>query len=165
MTKAYKALPPKEVIWETFDYKPLTGELIRRLTSAHTRPDCANKAAGSIHKATQYRVISVKSKPYYAHRLVTLWVTGIDPTDKQIDHVNMNKSDNRWFNLRLATKSENMRNRYVRGAYHTPWGWASKIMVNYKSIHLGYFPTKAEAAEAYAIAALKYHGKFARTQP
>ena len=38
----------------------------------------------------------------------------------------------------------------------------AKIMVNYKSIYLGTFENKLDAAMAYNVAALKYHGEFAR---
>lgn len=163
MTKAYKALPPAELLWETFDYKPLTGELVRKPGSSKNRPDLDGRVAGCLNKSLNYWIVSVQGKPQYAHRLIWLWMTGIDPRDKQIDHVNTDKSDNRWFNLRLATKAQNMCNRLVRGAYLSPWGWAAKICVNYKSIHLGYYSTKEEAYKAYTTAALKYHGEFART--
>jgi hypothetical protein len=162
MAKAYKALPPAEVLWDTFDYKPLTGELVRKPGSSKTRPDQEGKVAGSLNKVLNYWVVCVQSEAYYAHRLIWLWMTGTDPAGKQIDHINMDRSDNRWFNLRLATKAQNMCNRRVRGAYPSPWGWVAKIMVNYKSIHLGYYSTQEEAYEAYKRAALKYHGEFAR---
>ncbi len=39
--------------------------------------------------------------------------------------------------------------------------YRSRIMVNFKQIHLGYFETAEEAHEEYKKAALKYHGEFA----
>jgi hypothetical protein len=50
-----------------------------------------------------------------AHRLVWQWFLGDIPGDKQINHINGDKSDNRPQNLELATASENMRHAYRTG--------------------------------------------------
>jgi hypothetical protein len=40
--------------------------------------------------------------------------------------------------------------------------WLASITVKGKQIHLGYFDTPEAAHKAYAAAAPKYHGRFAR---
>ena len=45
-------------------------------------------------------------------------VTGDDPGSLEIDHKNRIGSDNRWLNLRLATRSDNCKNRRPRGNVH-----------------------------------------------
>lgn len=40
--------------------------------------------------------------------------------------------------------------------------WRSRIMVNGKTISIGAFSTKKDAAKAYNETAIKYHGEFAR---
>lgn len=88
-----------------------------------------------------------------------------------IDHTNNNGLDNRRGNLRVATRSQNGRNRGAQrnntsGAKGVTWSksagkWEAKIWLNKKRHWLGLFETKEEAAEAYRAAAAKLHGRFA----
>ena len=86
-------------------YNPDTGEF--------TRPTYKRKLAGCLRK-DGYIVIRVKNVLYLAHRLAFFYMTGSWPKD-QLDHINMNRSDNRWGNLREATNSQNMMNKNSRG--------------------------------------------------
>jgi hypothetical protein len=94
------------------------------------------------------------------------------PLGMDTDHINGNKLDNQRANLRICTRSENMMNtpKYpnktspYKGVY---WfaqtnKWGSIISVNKKKLHLGFFVNPIDAARAYDIAALAYHGEFAR---
>jgi len=98
--------------------------------------------------------------------------------DCWVDHRNLNRLDNRKTNLRLATPSQSNMNKVAhkdnesgykgvsrnfnkRGADKKPY--RARIHVKGKIIHLGVFKTKEEAAEAYRLAAPKYHGEFARS--
>ena len=88
-----------------------------------------------------------------------------------VDHINGDKLDNRKSNLRLATRSQNMINkdvtkRSVSGLKGVYWfardkKWISTIVVNYKTIFLGYFKSKEKAARSYKEAAIKYFGEYA----
>jgi hypothetical protein len=100
----------------------------------------------------------------YVHRLVWLYHHDEWPTG-QIDHINGDKHDNRIENLRVVTSAQNSQNRRVRGVTYekrqTSRPWRARIMVNYKSITLGYFATEAEALAEYQRAKLMYHESFA----
>ena len=93
----------------------------------------------------------------------------------QIDHINGNTLDNRKCNLRLATASENCRNRVRMSTnksgymgvhfdkHARPSGkWRACIWVNGKNIHLGYFLVAEDAARCRDTAAVKYYGVFAK---
>jgi hypothetical protein len=98
-------------------------------------------------------------------------VTGEWP-NKEVDHVNCARSDNRFANLRLATRAENGRNTLRpcsnTSGYKGVWWhkkdkvWRSAIKINRKSINLGSFKTPEDAYAAYCAANEKYHGVFGR---
>ena len=131
------------------------------------------KKAGTIRK-DGYTVINVNSKFYLAHRIIWEMHYGAIPDDCQIDHINHIRSDNRIINLRLVNNVLNSRNRRITdknksGIVGVNWDtkrnrWRVTIMVNYKSIHVGYFLELSEATKARKDAELLHnfhqnHGK------
>ncbi len=88
-----------------------------------------------------------------------------------VDHIDRNTLNNQRSNLRACTNSENQMNTIkpknntsgYKGVIFYKHGrlWAAQIKVNKKQIYIGCFKNKLEAAKAYNIAALKYHGEFA----
>lgn len=91
--------------------------------------------------------------------------------DKQIDHINRNKLDNRKCNLRFCTNSQNkmnskgyrMSSSKYKGVYFHKGNnkWCAEINFNNKQKYLGIFKIEKEAALVYNQAAIKYHGEFA----
>jgi hypothetical protein len=158
MAKAYKPLPAAEELWELFDYKPLTGELVWRINAGRrVRP---GDTAGCL-KPRGYYEICWKQRNYTNHRVVWKWVTGSDPGTMHIDHINRIKHDNRHWNLRLATGTQNRRNRKAKGYVKTGNRWYARIRVDLKWVPLGSYETPEEAHAAYKKAAAEFYGKFA----
>lgn len=132
----------------------------------------AGGVAGSI-QAKGYRYISIDARLYRACKLAWLYVHGEWPS-AQIDHENGDGSDDRIGNLRLATNAQNCRNQGPRatnksGRKGVWWNrhlskWQAKICVDGRGIHLGVFTDIDAASAAYAAAAAKHHGEFARTE-
>jgi len=159
MAPKYKALPCPERLWEAFALNPLTGQLFWRVrTSARCRLDSAAGCAAR----NGYTVIRIDGVLHGAHRLVRAWVDGIDPASHVVDHWDRNPSNNRPWNLRLCTQSQNMANVPHTGWYLTPSGkYAAQIKFRKQRIHLGEFVTPLEAYTAYITAKRLLFGNFA----
>ena len=56
-----------------------------------------------------YKLIKLKGKLYKSHRIAYLIMTGEMP--EYVDHIDRNRSNNRWKNLRKVSSSENSFNR------------------------------------------------------
>lgn len=109
-----------------------------------------------------------KSKTIKMHREILR----ISDSNIQIDHKDGNGLNNQKSNLRIATISQNQRNKSVQG--NNKCGlkgvyfdkklkkWRAVFSPNKKSVHIGCFNTAIEAAMAYNDAALKHYGEFAR---
>lgn len=114
-------------------------------------------------------IIDPGKKHYLAHRLAWLYMTGEWPK-ADIDHRNLDKTDNRWANLRCATRTENFGNRAVRsdsmsgikGITRSGNKWTARVACRGERTYLGTFETKDEAHEAYVNTAKSVFGEFAR---
>ena len=120
-----------------------------------------------------YLSIRINDKLMYCHRLAWLYMTGEWPPS-QVDHVNGDRSDNRWDNLRNASNDQNQMNckpkrdraGHLKGAFFdkSRMRWVSHIRVNGKLMWLGRFNCPTAAHFAYCRAAKAHFGEFARAK-
>lgn len=134
----------REELQQYTEYSPVTGlftNLSVRLTS------------------DGYLRTTIKSADYLIHRLAFLYMTGNIP--KIVDHVNHNKTDNAWNNLRSVTQAQNMANRKPNGNrrykgvfkdMNGPW------IAIFKGKRIGKYTTELEAACAYDKVAIEHYG-------
>lgn len=129
-----------------------------------------SRKAGDVAGGTMthgYARIKVGQRSIYAHRLAWMYAYGSLP-ECEIDHVNGNKADNSLANLRLASRSENQRNRSSRtGRKGVTWNsvmqkWVARCQVDGKRTHIGYFDDQHAALAAYRNTAKQLHGAFYR---
>ena len=177
MASRYSTLPSVDAIRSAFDYAPETGVLTWRFHPAwppHLNARWVGCEAGAIFRSPKgrlYRRIGWAGRAYMAHRLAWVHFHGTQPA-AQIDHRNNDGLDNRIDNLREATHGENRMNARtsrnnrlgIKGVTPFRNGFRAAIRAYGKRIWLGDFPTAEEAASAYATAARRYHGTFARTE-
>ena len=154
--------PTQARLQELTNFDPLTGVFTRKKQLPGWK---VGQEMGSIN-SDGYTYIGIDGSYFFAQRLAWLFVYGEAP-DKQIDHINRDKTDNRIENLRLVSRSENRQNMGayksnasgVRGVHWFKAGgkWQAQISNNGKKFHLGFFDDIAAAASAYAKAAAKLH--------
>lgn len=128
------------------------------------------KPAGYVMKSG-YHLLSYKEKRLYAHRVAWCLITGDWPT-KEIDHINGVKNDNRFLNLREATRRENSRNQSITSkntsgfkgvSFHKRTGkWRADIQLNGSQKSLGSFYSREEAFEVYKKASIENFGEFSK---
>lgn len=109
------------------------------------------------------------------HRIVLERILGRSLTKKElVDHIDGNTLNNRRSNLRLASASQNSKNRKRQKNNHSGYKgvswhaknrcWCAYIHVDKKSHYLGSFADPVSAHKAYKQAAIKYFGEFVRDE-
>ena len=157
----FRPLPPLEELQEALDYNPETGVFLRK-AGFRQRKNLIGKPAG-YRKDNGYIAVTYKSRLYFAHRLAWYITTGEDPGELVIDHINGDRSDNTFVNLRKATMHQNSQNRKGLGYSQDPVSkkYLAYIYHNRKKLHLGSFFTAEEAQRAYDAKAVELRGEFA----
>ena len=142
-----------------------------------------NKNTGRILKPTEgktdkYYYISLckegKQKNVKIHRLVATYFVD-NPLNKPfVDHIDNNKLNNVFTNLRWATSQENKRNTImyknntsgVKGViYDKKYNkWQARTRVNGKSVCFGCFENKDDAIQARIKGVNELFGEFTNTQ-
>lgn len=165
---AARQLPPQDYLRKILDYNPETGVLTwkkREGLKGSWNAKYAGKPAFTSGNGHGYWCGAINSKNLLAHRVIWKLVYGSEPD--QIDHINGIRSDNRLENLRNVSPQENQRNcvrqrNNVSGATGVIWNkqarkWHSKIVVNGKELHLGFFVDFEAAVAARKNAEVKYN--------
>ena len=172
---AQESLITADFLRDIMDYNPLTGSFIQRKTRGGFE---AGRILG-FRRSDGYVQIKVNGRAFLAHRLAWLWCHGEWPlADKDIDHINNDRSDNRIENLRLATRTQNCANGKTRrtnksghpGVFYlvrkdgrSP-RWEASIAVAGKRRRLGFFKDKEAAIAARELAMRETFGEFARAK-
>ena len=175
-------LPPPETLRQLLRYEPDTGKLFwKQRDASFCKSKRAQKIFNTKHAGKQaftsidslgycQTSLSLGSQRYQlrAHRVAYAIMVGAWP-DMDIDHINNNRTDNRWSNLRAATRSQNLANKKSLGgassfigvakAKNGKWcGYAAKAGKR----HIKTFDAEIDAAKWRDDMALRLHGEFAK---
>lgn len=157
-----KQILTQENLKSLFDYDPETGVFIWRV-----QPNgrvLKGSTAGRTD-AKGYHRIGVGGTLYSAHRLAWLYVTGAWPL-YEIDHIDGQRANNAFRNLRDVTKAKNLQNQKrphaasssgVLGVSRANSKWQAAIRVENKQHYLGVFDTPEMAHAAYLDAKRRLH--------
>ena len=110
--------------------------------------------------------VNGKRHQAYLHCLAFLYMTGdYPPRGIDVDHINQNSLDNRWGNLRLATRSQNNYNKaappgHASGVVGVTWSsgkgkWCAQIELNGRTRPIGYYDDVEDAIIAKVTAELE----------
>lgn len=172
IAKPFPKWMTRDYLWDILDYNPETGFLHWKYNPDKPKEwntRWVGKIAGKPDKAGYVRIRINFDHTYAAHRLAFYMMTGMQPPE--VDHEDLNRSNNRFKNLRAADEHKNQHNRPVSknnilGHKGISWkadnGFYYRICVNYKTYRKGGFKTAEAAAAEYAIMAKKLHKEFAR---
>ncbi len=147
---------------DLLSYNPETGRLMwAKKPSRNVRP---GTFAGT-KKPEGYVRVKLGGDYEYAHRIAWYIMTGEEPPE--IDHKNGIRDDNRWGNLRAATRIVNAQNlRTARrdnkstgllGVYPNHDRFMARIVIDKAVRYLGTFDTPTQAHEAYLSAKRQHH--------
>jgi hypothetical protein len=131
----------------------------------------AGKVAGykRIQDGRTVIAVSLNTDLFLAHRIIWKMIIGEEPP-LELDHEDRDPTNNKWYNLRVANRSQQSWNRKRHfdnksGAKGVHWypktkKWVAQIQVHGKKIFLGYHPSIEGAHKAYVDAAKKYFGDY-----
>lgn len=149
---------------EKYEYNPDTGLFTRKVA------DNYNEVGSAVcTEMNGYIQVTLRRQGIFAHRLAFLFMTGDFPKG-EVDHINHDRKDNRWCNLREVSSDENQRNSSLRsdntsgvvGVNLTANGkWIARINTGSRGSrkHLGVFENLEDAIKARIKAEreLSYH--------
>lgn len=159
--------PAKKLLRTTFFYKD--GHLYwRSINKAKNNPAGGPNVFG-------YWRLGLNGKRYLIHRLIWIYHYDSIPDDKEIDHCDTDKGNNKIENLRLVSKSQNRYNipktkikksSKYKGVvllknHPTERKWKAYARLKGKNYNLGHFSDEKQAALAYNEFAEKNIGKYA----
>ena len=155
-----------ETIRTVLDYDPQTGHLTWK---AKGWKHSAGQRAGGLGHSAGYRCLQVNGKKVLEHRLIYFIVTGEWPN--VIDHINGDRMDNRWSNLRNVSHTTNMQNirrpqvNNKTGVLGVCWSeekqkFIVRIHANGRIHNIGRFTDLEKAGQAYIAAKRRLHDGF-----
>ena len=171
-------LPSREELRRVLRYDPTTGQLFWKKRP----PEMDGAKAFNVRYAGKeaftflnhgYRRGLLFQQSVYAHRVIWRMVTGEEA--KELDHIDGDRLNNRWNNLRAVTRKMNQRNAARRsdnttgctGVVKRKGRWIAQIGVFGTTKHIGIYETESAAIKARMKAEKEYgfHKNHGRTNP
>lgn len=157
---------------EVLDYDPDTGIFTALIARGKIKPGDILGFPGGFK--SKYLIAHIDGRKYLLQRLAWLYKTGEWPKE-EVDHMDRTETNNRWENLREATRSQNAANRghqtnNTSGHIGVSWHkksqkWQAYIKHGGVEVYLGSFESIDDAVERRRKAAIELHGEFASERP
>jgi hypothetical protein len=171
------------IIERNFIIESQVGKIFKKIDSGKRRNHLelvgwvkpGNRANGGGYYMVSVHFGHKKYKQVRLHHLIWVWETGKWPIG-EIDHINGDRNDNRFENLREASISQNRTNRLIQSNNKCGYKWvywdnkrnlwraeviAPKAMkTGRKRVHQSFHTTAEKAYESVCNTARKFHGDF-----
>jgi len=108
-----------------------------------------------------------KRKMHKVHRLVAKAFCENPNEEREVDHIDLNKTNNHYGNLRWLSRSNNLRNKRKKAGTSSQFQgvtwhkghkkWNAQISINKKNKHLGFFETEEAAHHAFRAEVSRLH--------
>lgn len=166
-----KAKPTIERLREVISYNQETGELTwLKNTSVRNVIGCC---AGHFHKTQKYLVVGIDGCTLKGHQVAWALMTGSWPVTT-VDHRDRNRGNNKWSNLRVASKFEQSLNQSIRknnksgarGVFNLRRGrlsFMAQIRFKGRMKYLGVYGSFEEAKEVRDLWESMLFGEFSTT--
>lgn len=155
---------PQEELHRLFEYKD--GKLYSRVDRGDNGKIRVGSLIGSKDKG--YLVAKINDKSYQVHRMIYMMHHGWVPP--MLDHINMDRADNRIENLRPATQIQNQYNCKVRrdssskvkgvGWHAQAKKWQARCKVNKVYHSLGLYASLEQAEQVVKEFRERHHGEY-----
>lgn len=172
-----RSLPDQDYLRQCLDYDPVTSSLTwRERPPGHFKDERSWKiwntryrgmAVGGYRASLHIRV-ALDGVRYLSHRVIWKLATGTETPE--IDHKNRDGRDNRWINLRVASRPQNQVNRSMQSNNTTGFRgvifrkssgrYLAQIYYDGKTKYLGSFTNAEEADKTYREFGERLHGEF-----
>jgi hypothetical protein len=146
------------------EYIPGTGQFLWKEGAVWNRSP--GEEAG-YRKPDGYKTYKIFGQTYFGQQLAWFYMFGVWPSE-EIDHINHDRADNRFLNLRPASDAQNARNRVARRGRRLPTGverirGCGRFRARIGHKHLGMFDKPEDAHLSYMVAAREDYGDFANS--
>lgn len=105
--------------WKTIpiepDYEISETGIIKRITPSKSTYTGKILKPFIVKRGTGYKIVNLRKKKYYVHRLVAITFLGPIPIGYEVDHIDGNSLNNNVINLKYSTHSENIKRAYNMG--------------------------------------------------
>ena len=166
-----KPLPDYDELHRLFCYNPETGFLICK-TNGRNGQRKKGQIIGQISNSKRYIQLAINGNKYMLHHIAYKLMTKQNPPDGMvIDHIDNNKHNNRWSNLRICSQRNNCRNQSKTKLrkYDLPKGvtyvkskglYKCQLKIEDGKFYSKYFHTVEDAHNHYCELSKQYFGEY-----
>lgn len=157
-----------EQIVSAYGYNPATGEITRnKATRRNPIGSVCTYPKRSGYLVTHYMCDDKTQITLGAHRIAFMLMMKRWP-EHELDHIDGDKANNKWNNLREATKTQNRANTVrtcnnksgYKGVCAHRGKFQASIGINGKDVYLGLYETAEEAHQVYCAKAREVFGEY-----